>query len=113
MQNAHSFAPRIQSLIDLVENRQSLTANTALNNLVYEVERNVAEIQRSGPLEVGHLDSLMDPEERALRLLAARLRGAGSEIEHTHLMQAKDRLEAALHAVVTGEAPAGIEYAYA
>jgi hypothetical protein len=103
MPSVDTFSPRIQTLIEMVDRREGETAATALSSLVYEVECNVAAMERSNPPDPGNLEASMEPGDRALRLLAARLRAAKSEIRHTHLMQARERLEAALHAVVTGE----------
>jgi hypothetical protein len=102
MTSQQNYPAQIQDLIDLMDTHDRDSAMVKLNELSVEVQQAVAEMECANPPRARSFDFL-SPAERSLRLLSARLRAAKSEIRHTHFMQAKERLQAALHAQITGE----------
>ena len=103
MTNQRNFPKQIQGLINLMDSHDGDAAMVKLNELNVEVEEALSDLERFRSPAAENLDAPLTPPDLALRLLSARLRAAKSEINHTHFMQAKERLQAALHAQLTGE----------
>jgi hypothetical protein len=98
-----NFPAQIQSLIDLMDSYDSDRAMVKIDDLNAEIEKALSELEKSrSPIGRSPEAPLTGPD-LSLRLLSARVQAAKSEIHHTHFMQAKERLQAALHAQVTGE----------
>jgi hypothetical protein len=98
-----NFPRQIQALINLLDSHDGDAAMVKLNELNVEVEKALSELEAFHSPAAENLDAPLTQPDLSLRLLSARLQAAKSEINHTHFMQAKERLQAALHAQLTGE----------
>ena len=103
MTNQQNFPAQLQALINLMDSHDGDAASVKLDELNAEVERALSELEEFDSPADRNLDAPLTPPDLSLRLLSGRLQAAKSEIDHTHFMQAKERLEAALHAQLTGE----------
>jgi len=103
MTNQPNFPAQLQALIDLMDSHDGDEAMVKLNELNAEVEEALSDLERFQSPAAENLEAPLTPADLSLRLLSGRLQAAKSEINHTHFMQAKERLQAALHAQLTGE----------